>query len=108
MSWWFVRINYIFDMYTIHVIIETPKEIDLNIHPQDGANFKVVYHGGLVGEMFLDNGNWEAVSADDLDTGGYPIYEYDENSGHADILLDQDVITLIGRELDRMTGRTAV
>jgi len=83
------------------------EQIDLNIHPQDGVNFKVVYHGGLVGEMFLDNGNWQAVSADDLDSAGYPIYEYDENSGHADILLDEAVIAKIGRELDLVLGRTS-
>lgn len=96
-------------MDPFNIVIKAQSEqIDLNIHPQDGANFKVVYHGGLVGEMFLDNGKWEAVSADDLDTGGYPVYEYDETSGHADILLDQRVIAEIGRELDRVLGRTAV
>ena len=31
------------------VIKAQGEQIDLNIHPQDGANFKVVYHGGLVG-----------------------------------------------------------
>jgi len=95
-------------MDPFNIVIKAQNEqIDLNIHPQDGANFKVVYHGGLVGEMFLDNGNWQAVSADDLDSAGYPVYEYDENSGHADILLDQQVIADIGRELDRVLGRSS-
>nr|WP_199083572.1 hypothetical protein [Pedobacter sp. ASV19] len=72
------------------VIKAQGEQIDLNIHPQDGVNFKVVYHGGLVGEMFLDNGNWQA-----------------ENSGHADILLDEAVIAKIGRELDLVLGRAS-
>jgi len=38
---------------------------------------------------------------------GEQIDLYDENSGHADILLDEAVIAKIGRELDRVLGRTS-
>lgn len=81
------------------------EQIDLNIHPQDADSYKVIYHGGLVGEIFMsDTGNWTAVSAEDLDSGGYPIYEYDETSGHTDLLLDEDIVKQIGMQISERVG----
>ena len=51
--------------------------------------------------MGSDVENWEAVTADELEPGGFPVYAYDETSGHQDLLLDQEVIDLIGREIAR-------
>ncbi|MBE9599977.1 hypothetical protein [Pedobacter sp. MC2016-24] len=78
-------------------------QVDLNIHPQEGGNYKIIYHGALLGEIFIgSNGeNWEAVTADELQPRGFPVYEYDESSGHQNLLLDQDVIDYIGREIAR-------
>ncbi|RAJ20878.1 hypothetical protein [Pedobacter cryoconitis] len=94
------------DPFNIVIKVED-RQIDLNIHPQLGDNFKVIYHGGLIGEMFLHNGFWQAVSADDLNSDGYINYEYNEDSGHADILFDQTVIAQIGREIDAVLGRAS-
>lgn len=51
--------------------------------------------------MGSDGENWEAVTADQLQPGGFPVYAYDETSGHQDLLMDQKVIDLIGREIAR-------
>ena len=29
------------------------EQIDLNIHPQESGTYKIVYHGALIGEIFL-------------------------------------------------------
>jgi len=92
------------DPFNIVIKVEG-RQIDLNIHLQLGDNFKVIYHGGLAGEMFLDDAFWQAVSADDLNSDGYAIYEYDENSGYADILMDRTVIAQIGKEIDVVLGK---
>ena len=87
------------------IIRNKAEQIDLNIHPQAADSYKVIYHGGLVGEIFMGNtGNWTAVSAEDLDSGGYPIYEYDETSGHADLLLDEDIVKQIGAQISERVG----
>ena len=88
-------------MDPFNIIVKSGGEkIDLNIHPQEAGAFKVVYHGALIGEVFMGSeGNWEAVTADQLEPGGFPVYEYDESSGHQDILLDDAVIQAIGKEI---------
>lgn len=76
-------------------------QVDLNIHPQEAGTYKIIYHGALLGEIFMgsEGENWEAVTADELVPGGFPVYAYDQSSGHQDLLLDQEVIDQIGREI---------
>lgn len=81
------------------------EQVDLNIHPEAGDKYKIVFHGGLVGEMYWTDDGWQAVSANELYGGGYPIDVYDETSGHADLLLDEGVVVRIGQQLDRFLGR---
>lgn len=89
-------------MDSFNVIINTDKEeIELNIHPEEAGTYKIVYHGALIGEIFLgsDGEKWKALTADELQPGGFPVYEYDETSGHQDILLDEEMVQEIGRKI---------
>ncbi|WGQ10693.1 hypothetical protein QG516_03365 [Pedobacter gandavensis] len=91
-------------MDPFNIIINTGDEqIDLNIHPQEMGTYKIVYHGALIGEIFLgaDNEKWDALTADELQPGGFPVYEYDETSGHQHILLDERTVQEIGRKMPR-------
>jgi len=91
-------------MDSFNVIINTDKEeIELNIHPEEAGTYKIVYHGALIGEIFLgsDGEKWKALTADELQPGGFPVYEYDETSGHQDILLDEEMVQEIGRKIAR-------
>jgi uncharacterized protein YgfB (UPF0149 family) len=76
-------------------------QIELNIQPQEAGTYKIIYHGALLGEILMGNDgeNWEAITADELEPGGFPVYEYDETSGHQDILLDHTVVQEIGRQI---------
>ena len=88
------------DPFNIIIRVEG-QQIDLNIHPQEAGTYKIIYHGALLGEIFMGNNgeNWEAVTADELEPGGFPVYEFDETSGHQDILLDEDTVQKIGRQI---------
>ncbi|NQX53018.1 hypothetical protein HQN86_05280 [Pedobacter panaciterrae] len=91
-------------MDPFNIIINTDKEeIELNIHPEEAGTYKIVYHGALIGEIFLgsDGEKWKALTADELQPGGFPVYEYDETSGHQDILLDEEMVQEIGRKIAR-------
>lgn len=91
-------------MDPFNIIINSGGEqIDLNIHPQEAGTYKIIYHGALIGEIFLgsDGENWAALTADELQPGGFPVYEYDETFGHQDILLDEDRVQEIGRKIPR-------
>lgn len=83
------------------VITVDGEQIDLNIHPQEAGTYKIIYQGALIGEVFMgrDGEKWEAVTADELQPGGFPVYEYDETSGHQDILLDESIVQEIGRQI---------
>ncbi|ACU04835.1 hypothetical protein [Pedobacter heparinus] len=82
-------------------------QVDINIHPQEAGTYKLVYHGALIGEIFMgsDGENWEAITADELQPGGFPVYEYDETSGHQNILLDEATVQEIGRQINSLEER---
>lgn len=82
-------------------------QIDLNIHPQEAGTYKVIYHGALIGELFMGSNEdiWEALTAEQLEPGGFPVYRYDESSGHEDLLLDKRVIQLIGDQILRSQNK---
>jgi len=89
-------------MDPFNIIIRREKEqIDLNIHPQEAGTYKVVYHGALLGEIFRNSQgeNWKAVTADQIKPDGFPVYEYDETSGHEYILLDDGTVQEIGEQI---------
>ncbi|AOM79652.1 hypothetical protein [Pedobacter steynii] len=79
------------------------EKIDLNIHPQEAGNYKIFYHGALVGEVFMgsDGENWEAITAEQLQPEGFPIDEYGETSAYRDILLDNLIVQQIGRHISK-------
>jgi hypothetical protein len=83
------------------IIRDGQKQIDLNIHPQEAGSYKIIYHGALLGEIFMgsDGENWEALTADEIQPAGMPIYDYDETSGHEYILMDTATVQEIGRQI---------
>ena len=85
------------------VINADSEQIELHIHPQESRTYKIVYLGALIGEIFLgsDGETWQALTADELQPGGFPVYEFDETSGHQDILLNEDTVQEIGRRIPR-------
>jgi len=79
-------------------------QVDLNIHPQQAGVYKITYHGALLGEVLMGNEgkNWEVMTADELEPGGFPVYEYDETSGHQDMLLDDATVQEIGKQITQV------
>ena len=76
-------------------------EIELHVHPQQAGSYKIIFHGALLGEILIDKGykDWQAISADELQPGDFPVYAHDETSGHQDILLDDALVQEIGRQI---------
>ena len=89
------------DPFNIVIRSKEGKQIDLNLHPQEAGTYKVIYHGALIGEIFMGSNdrNWEALTAEQLEPGGFPVYQYDENSGHEYIMLDEKTIQEIGQKI---------
>lgn len=95
------------DPFNIIVSLDGQK-FDLNIHPQEPMVYKVLYHGGLVGEIFLtdDGQNWKAVSVKDLDPElETPMYEYDGSIDDVQIILEGDHAQHIGEAIEAYQGR---
>lgn len=95
------------DPFNIIVSLNGQK-FDLNIHPQEAAHYKVIYHGGLVGEIVRaqEKNDWKAISikdlAPDLET---TMYEYDGSIDDVRIILEGDHARVIGEAIDRYHGR---
>ncbi|CAM4019643.1 hypothetical protein SAMN06265348_101238 [Pedobacter westerhofensis] len=93
------------DPFNIIVNLDSQK-FDLNIHPQESEVFKILYHGGLVGEIIrTGKGSWRAVSVKDLDPDlEMPMYEYDGSIDDVRIILQGDHAQLIGQAIDNYQG----
>ena len=84
------------------------QKFDLNIHPEDGNIYKVLYHGGLVGELVTedDGKTWKAVSVRELEPDlETPMYEYDGSIDDVRIILDGDHALLIGNAIAIAQGK---
>ena len=95
------------DPFNIIVNLDGQK-FDLNIHPQEAEVFKILYHGGLVGEIIRsDKGDsWKAVSVRDLDPDLLtPMYEYDGSIDDVRIILEGDHAQQIGQAIEAYQGR---
>lgn len=94
------------DPFNIIVNLDGQK-FDLNIHPEDDAIYKVIYHGGLVGEIHKagDGTSWHAISVKDLEPDiERPMYEYDGSIDDVRIILEGNHAQLIGRAIENYQG----
>lgn len=93
------------DPFNIIVSLDGQK-FDLNIHPEEGATYKVLYNGGLVGAIvFNGDGKWEAVSVADLTPDlEAPMYEYNGAEDEVRIILEGEHAQHIGRAIAQHTG----
>ncbi|SDZ83666.1 CBS domain-containing protein [Pedobacter hartonius] len=93
------------DPFNIIVNLDGQK-FDLNIHPQESGVFKVLYHGGLVGEIHTDDReSWRATSIKDLDPElELPMYEYDGSIDDVRIILEGEHAQQIGRAIADYQG----
>lgn len=94
------------DPFNIIVSLDGQK-FDLNIHPQEEARYKVLYHGGLVGEILrsADGNSWTAISIKELEPDlATTMYEYDGSIDDVRIILEGDHAIIIGQAIDHSQG----
>jgi hypothetical protein len=94
------------DPFNIIVTLDGQK-FDLNIHPQDDTHYKVLYHGGLVGEIVRSENDalWKAISIKDLEPDlATTMYEYDGSIDDVRIILEGDHAKIIGQAIDTYEG----
>lgn len=94
------------DPFNIIVSLDGQK-FDLNIHPEEGGIYKVLYNGGLVGAIGprSDGEGWEAISVTDLMPDlETRMYEYNGAEDEVMILLEGGHAQHIGRAIAQHTG----
>lgn len=76
-------------------------ELTLTILPTEEGHFKVIYYGGVLGAIRLedDNETWEKVPDDELEAGDLPWYKHDLTADRLDIVLDEHTVRRIGEEI---------
>lgn len=95
------------DPFNIIVSLDGQK-FDLNIHPEEGPTYKILYNGGLVGAITpKDDGlSWAALSVEDLTPDlEIPMYEYNGAQDDVRIILEGDHAQLIGRAIAGYVGK---
>lgn len=94
------------DPFNIIVKLDGQK-FDLNIHPEEAATYKVLYHGGLVGEIIRDNDSetWSAIPVEELEPEhNMRMYEYDGSIDDVRIILQGDHARQIGKAIAAYQG----
>lgn len=75
-------------------------EVTLTILPA-GTYYKVIYYGGLLGAVRLENDNetWEKVPDEEVEYGDLPLYKHDLSADRLDVVLDERTLHQIGEEI---------
>jgi hypothetical protein len=76
-------------------------EVTLTILPMDEGYYKVIYYGGILGAVRLDNDHmtWEKVPDDEIEAGDLPFYRHDLSADRLDVVLDEHTVHQIGEEI---------
>lgn len=76
-------------------------ELTLTILPTQQGYYKVIYYGGILGAVRLENDNetWEKVPEEEIEPGDLPFYQHDLTADRLDIVLDEHTVHRIGEEI---------
>lgn len=98
-----------FNLQTVKMIMEVfnikigygKNELTLTILPTKEGYYKVIYYGGILGAVRLDNHNetWEKVPDEEIEPGDLPLYQHNLNADRLDIVLDEHTVHRIGEEI---------
>lgn len=90
-------------MEPFNIRIQTiTKDTTLTILPAaNGADFKVIYNGAVIGAVNKQNTEWKALADDELQAGDLPLYEIKYGEKNTDFAWDSSTIKQIGSEIDK-------
>ena len=76
-------------------------ELTLTILPTQEGYYKVIYYGGILGAVRLENDleTWEKVPEEEIIPGDLPFYQHDLTADRLDIVLDEHTVRRIGEEI---------
>jgi hypothetical protein len=76
-------------------------EVTLTILPTIEGYYKVIYYGGILGAIRIENDTdgWELVPPEDVVAGDLPLYEPDLNGDRLEIVLNDETVDEIGDEI---------
>jgi len=76
-------------------------ELTLTILPTEEGYYKVIYFGGILGAVRLDDEQhgWEKVPDEEIEAGDLPFYKHDLKGDRLDIVLDEQTVQRIGEEI---------
>lgn len=75
------------------------QEVTLTILPKE-EYFKVIYFGGIMGAVRVLEGEWDLIEVEDLEGGDLPLYAPDLKGERLEVVLDEDTVDAIGREIE--------
>lgn len=78
------------------------EDVTLTILPTDDGYYKVIYYGGVLGAVRLQNDQhtWEQLPDQDIEAGDLPLYKHDLTADRLDIILDSNTVQAIGEEIN--------
>lgn len=75
-------------------------EVTLTILPKE-EYFKVIYFGGIMGAVRCVDGDWDLIEPDGLEGGDLPLYTPDLKGERLEVVLDENTVDMIGREIEQ-------
>lgn len=76
------------------------KEVTLTILPHPEDYYKVIYFGGIMGAVCRVDGEWDLITATEIEAGDLPLYVPDLKGERLELVLDDLTIEAIGREIE--------
>jgi hypothetical protein len=78
------------------------KEVTLTILPAEEGYYKVIYYGGIIGAIRLENDTdgWQSIPSNEFDAGDLPFYKPNLNADQLDFVLDEHTVDRIGEEIE--------
>jgi hypothetical protein len=75
------------------------KEVTLTILEEENY-YKVIYFGGIMGAVRALDGDWDLIDPEEVEAGDLPLYTPDLKGERLEIVLDENTVDSIGREIE--------
>jgi hypothetical protein len=89
------------EMVPVNIKIQyQAKEVTLTVIAEDGALYRLLYYGGILGAVERSNNIWILSDPSKVPSGDLPQYRKAHQNNRVELALDNEVANQIGRKIE--------
>lgn len=87
-------------------IANNGKDVTLTILPAQEGHYKVIYFGGVLAAVKYERSanSWTLIPAEEVPPGDLPLYKYDPDADHDELILNEDLVDAMGAEIENVVN----